>query len=626
MILQPMGWARWAALLALVGVLCWALSHWAALIALDRSIHDRFIRAMPSEQVASSVVLVDIDERSLQMLGPWPWPRPLIAELSQRLSQAGVAHQAWDMFFAEEQTGDSIWRQQIEAAAGTLTLGQVLVLDSEVAIPPQVGVRVGWRGLKPSERLCARDVQVYGHLGTALSLGASVQAGHLSATPDQDGRLRQIPAVICDSGQAFPQFALAIALATSPKESLSIEQGRSPWGPAAWVSVGAYRFPLDSRGWMPIPYSRSHSRWSSVSAADVLAGRAPEGLLRGKMVLLGSSAVGLGDAVATPFHPHAPGVSVHAELLDASLQQRWRFEPVGAAWITTALTMLFASAAIPFVRKPRRWWGLALFLVFFIVAPFGVAYLASSAGRIILVLPQSLALVAGAGLFLLVQIDQQRRQTRRLALHLESFLPKSLAQEVAQQSPNGQALGRPGEGVLLGVQVRGLDRWTGSVDSLRALAFIHGLLTTLDRALLPYQGSLEQRQGDLVLITLSKGTDIPGVLLKIRSDLEPLLESNETVQSPLSLQMAVELGPYLLAIAGSQGSRRPLMLGPVVDSVQAMVALGQELAAPIVVGPVLAHQWGPDALGELIELGHFVLPEQPEPKPLARWQRIRPGV
>ncbi|NBV88836.1 MAG: hypothetical protein EBR88_04895, partial [Betaproteobacteria bacterium] len=75
-------------------------------------------------------------------------------------------------------------------------------------------------------------------------------------------------------------------------------------------------------------------------------------------------------------------------------------------------------------------------------------------------------------------------------------------------------------------------------------------------------------------------------------------------------------GPYLLAIAGGASSRRPLLLGPVVDNVVGIAALSPELASVVVVGPALAAQQPASERAGYLSLGSFLLTDQSEPKPL----------
>ena len=77
----------------------------------------------------------------------------------------------------------------------------------------------------------------------------------------------------------------------------------------------------------------------------------------------------------------------------------------------------------------------------------------------------------------------------------------------------------------------------------------------------------------------------------------------------------MESGAFLLAVAGSRTSRRPLLLGPAVDVTFGMLSLADELASPMLVG-ARAAALQPDIL--LVSLGQFLLPDHPEPAPLYR--------
>ena len=114
------------------------------------------------------------------------------------------------------------------------------------------------------------------------------------------------------------QLALAAVERLSPEAAWSVGPGPWPLGPDRWLSRGPWRFALDGEGYLPISYRHDHARWQALSALQVLEGKAGGVDLRGRIVLVGATALGLADTVSTPFHANAPGVSVHAELLAAA--------------------------------------------------------------------------------------------------------------------------------------------------------------------------------------------------------------------------------------------------------------------------------------------------------------------
>jgi class 3 adenylate cyclase len=221
---------------------------------------------------------------------------------------------------------------------------------------------------------------------------------------------------------------------------------------------------------------------------------------------------------------------------------------------------------------------------------------------------------------LVLKADTERRRAQQLALHLESFLPASLAREIAYQAPNDESLGKLCQGVLLSVRVHGLERWTSSVDSLQALGLAHAISTMADHVASANAGELEHVHGEILLIAwpqinAQSANAAIQTARQLLQKLEPLLRQNESVRYPISLQAAIESGAFLLGLAGPQSSRRLLLLGPVADIAQAILPFCEELAAPILIGPQLAQL---QTAEKLVVMGKFLLPDQAQPKTLYR--------
>jgi adenylate cyclase len=613
---------------------------------MDQYLQDTLTRLQVPGEPPTGITLIDIDERSLQELGPWPWPRPVLAQLSKNLRERGARLQVWDLFLPNEAPGDAALAQQLSRP--DVVMGQVAVIDPLVESPPREG------RLQPDARapqLCSRHPPITGHLGLAPSLPVA-QVGHLSATPDADGLLRRLPAVICEGDQRYPQLTLAAAIAASPSDVWQLEPGLWPLEPAQWLTRGPWRFALDDQGYLPIPYQRAHTAWPAISASRLLDPAAALPPLTNHIVLLGSSALGLGDTVSTPYHPSAPGVSVHAELLAAGLQlQPWGGAPPrGVAALAAALALLLAWAMLPLAQTQRRLLWLWLGVSAGLVAPFVVVALARRYGMVLPASGPALALL-GHGLALFAwQTQQQRLNTQRLARHLESFLPPTLAHQVAALVPSGQSLGQPCNGVLVAVHIVGMDRWVSQVDSLQALALIHALHCAAQQSANRHGGCLEHAQGSTLYLTWPSASPatVAAALHSVRhlhALLGPALLHNETLAHPLSAYAAIEAGAYLLGIVGESASRRSVLLGPAANDVMGMLSLSAELASPILIGPSAAHaaqtRTGtevPDtdtgtetkidtdtdtdtdtSIGnELQPLGRFLLPDQERAKSLYR--------
>lgn len=595
--------------------------------ALDARIQDTYTQYGPQQPAPAGVVIVDISESSLAALGPWPWSRTVLAELSESLRTRGARVQVWDLMLPEAAAGDERLGQSLSRP--DVVLGQVLVTDPLVAQPPQEGQLHA--SAADYQGLCSTSPAVSGHLGVAPGLRPHA-VGHVGATPDADGRLRRLPAVICHEGRSYPQLALVAAEAAAAASPWVLESGRWPWQPAQTLVRGDWRFPLDAQGWLRVPYARAHQAWSAVSVEQVLDRSRPLPELQGSIVLIGSTALGLADIVNTPFHPVAPGVSIHAELVAAALplagpapaspaQPRWlvqpRAEAAASALLTLVLGLLMAVRLWP--QAPTR--GSAVVSGGVLVLPLLLVPLAREGGWLIPAVPATLALLLQALATWLFNVAWLRRQSLLLARHLQGFMPAPLAREIAVRNPTGDSLGHAEQGTVMAIRIEGLERWQSSVAPLQALGLIHGLHATAQSAAAEVGGRLEQAQGHTLFVAWP-ASQASGAAPQAMSaaqrclrELQPLLERNESESHPLSMNIAIESGPYLHGVVGHADSRRAILLGAAVADVQGMLELSGELAAPVLVGPMAALEL---QRAQVQRVGSFVLPTQAEPKELFR--------
>ncbi|HYD60220.1 MAG TPA: adenylate/guanylate cyclase domain-containing protein [Noviherbaspirillum sp.] len=286
----------------------------------DEWLRDRFIRMQASATPESRIAIVDIDEASLSAVGPWPWPRARIADLLEHLiGDYGVRGVALDLVLPERAgaTGDA--RLAMLTQHGPVVLAQAFDYVMRVQ-PLRIGQIAGGTPAKePSAAMPAT-----GHIGNHAGLATARHVGNIGFVPDVDGTIRHIPMVTRFDGRHYPTLSLALfdccAGATGGRR---IE--------------GSWR----------VPYSREWSAYTFVPAAAVLDRSAPAELLSGRLVIVGSSSLGLTDRVATPFDPSTSGMMVHASALSTLLdEQEGRVvERWPGRWIASLFAILVAAAA-----------------------------------------------------------------------------------------------------------------------------------------------------------------------------------------------------------------------------------------------------------------------------------------
>ncbi|MBM3390166.1 MAG: CHASE2 domain-containing protein, partial [Betaproteobacteria bacterium] len=344
------------------------------------------------------IVLVDIDERSVAEVGPWPWPRDTQARLMDRLGALGVRQQIWDVVFAGPgvpATGSAAGQGKGAAGAANQALGQSVAQQRPV-LAQVFGLHHESDTAKPSVDSrpagalpwsdCPAPFSVAGaFLGNheaVLSASPFAAVGHITPRLAQDGVLRHQPAVVCFEGRAYPALVLAALGQSFGSQNWVLRQGG--YTEAAWVlslypsgppvagrpaasqtSKPLISVPLEANGDLPIAWQRHPEAWTALSAADVLAGRVPSGMLNGAWVVVGGSAFGLNDRIATPLQSSTSGFLAHAQILsnliDETVPVRPRAHQAAELLVACVLMALMALAdwAIRRRQAPARGAGLA---------------------------------------------------------------------------------------------------------------------------------------------------------------------------------------------------------------------------------------------------------------------------
>ena len=308
-----------------------------SLARLDDSVYDILLRSTPTKGPRQNVVIVDVDDRSLSTIGQWPWRRDIVGKLITRLRNAGASVIALDIIFAESdrygQPGDSEERSPGRTAttpdaalAGALHEGRVVLgygLTFDAAPRPQrpcVLRPVGIVVVQPPDE---RGYEPLFHAtGAVCNLpvlaGATAASGFLNAAPDSDGILRRVPLLAELDGRVYPGLALAAVVAATGSRDMELRIANVN---ASTLTMDNRTVPVDGKGNLLLRYRGKKRAFPYLSAADVLTDQVPVGALRGKIVFVGTTALGMREVVATPLDTLFAGVEVQATVADNLLEQ-----------------------------------------------------------------------------------------------------------------------------------------------------------------------------------------------------------------------------------------------------------------------------------------------------------------
>lgn len=310
-------------------------------------------------------IIVDIDEKSLQQYGQWPWPRYRIAILLDKLKGLGAQTIGFDMMFAEDdRTSIDVIRKELLRDFGVdLGFGEVPhhLRDSDKRLADALSrgrVVLGYQFLfeenSDSDNCLLHSLRVnklgqFGEEDSAvfirapgvscnlkmLSQAASA-SGFFNVSPDPDGNLRRVPLVIEHKGELYPSLALATLMQYLGVNDVLLKTGNSA---VESLCLNKTVIPLTSKGDMLIRFRGKSKTFDYLSAADILSNRIPKGKIQGKIVFVGTSASGMKEFKSTPFDPIFPGVEIHATIVDNILNKDFLSRPKWASGTESLLAL-----------------------------------------------------------------------------------------------------------------------------------------------------------------------------------------------------------------------------------------------------------------------------------------------
>jgi len=375
---------------------------------------------MPRQRVGAPAVVVEIDERTLDAKGQWPWPRSVFAELIEAIAAARPASIGIDLLFVEPDrstpTADARLARALQGNNVVLGIAGLERRDRRFPFPPQAA---------PVKISSMRDLPLRkfdGHLASRPEINKAAAGRGLLSADSADRIVRRVPFVARIGNVVVPTLSLESLRVAVGAQALRIDDRG---GERVQVLLGDVTIPLQSDGSFYVYFS-PHDPERFVSAADVFSGDAAADLLAGKVVLIGVSGLGLLDFQATPLGERIPGVEVHAQILEQIFDGVYLHRPGGAAWIE-ALALLVAGllfiVLVPDVRPARR----ALLLAGSLAAIVGGALLAFRFGLLFNAAAPALGTLLFFGAVIaatLAEADRQRRLLReaqaRVAGELEA--------------------------------------------------------------------------------------------------------------------------------------------------------------------------------------------------------------
>lgn len=501
---------------------------------LERLAYDvRLVSRMP-KGIDPRIVIVDIDEKSLNIEGQWPWRRDRLKVLVDHLFdhyQSAIV--GFDVVFAEPDASDDL--SSIKSLANNDNRQDLLQYLTQ--IEPQLdrdrvlmesfknrAVILGYyfnqgestsgnigqlpESVFPAALLEGSNLSPLKMTSFSANLASLQQAAHSAGffqndRVDEDGFIRRVPMLVEHNNELYESLSLAILrtlLDDAPVFPLYASEGQSSnTQNIDYLQVGDFRVPVDHDVTTLVPYRGQQGSFHYISATDVLTKTAKADVLKNAIVLVGTTAPGLLDLRSTPMQNLYPGVEIHANMIAGFLDQNIKNNPahtIGYELIYLLLLGLFLVLLFP--RLSPLW--LTLTALFFVGVVITLDWWLWHKVNLVLHLAMPLLFISA---LLILNMSYgffiEARSKRKLGSLFGEYVPPAIVEKMSENPSAIKDLPENKEMTVLFSDVRGFTTISEGLDPKELSELMNAFLSPLTRVIHERGGTIDKYMGDAIM-------------------------------------------------------------------------------------------------------------------------------
>ena len=602
---------------ALVGgtVCLFALAlHWSGWLTIAelKTLDHRFHRYADSTKAGNDIVLVAVDEASLEAYGSWPWSRDRHGYVVHYLKQAGVKAVVFDILFLEPDSAgeefDEVFAEEMRAA-GNVYL-PFLMEDQE---EPSADSAVSPAGLqepspdilkKATIALDDQEPQPTGTLktyaGAKLPTPMFAQAarglGYINLTPDIDGTTRRLPLLARAGNQTFLHITTAVARDLLSADHVTLQRRELRLGPVRIPLTPEHEMVIDWHGTLENRVYPVYPIGAVLrSYTDMQGGKQPlldPALFRDKIVFVATTAAGTYDLRVTPLSPFAPGVLIHMSALDNIL--RHRHLQLASWWIFAASTLILTLATAWAFMLIQSQWVKAAAIGGLSIAYYGLAVHAFTSHGLWLdlAIPEG-ALAVSFAAASTVEYLTEGRHRRQLRTVFDKYMAAEVVDEIMR---NPEAIRLGGERKELSVlfsDIAGFTSISEQMDPETLVELLNKYLSAMTDIILRYRGNVNKYLGDGIMAIFGAPRGDPNhaslacfAALDSQSELAKLREQWKAEgQLEISARIGINSGWLVVGNMGSQARMEYTVMGDSVNLASRLEGANKFYDTLILLGP-----------------------------------------
>ena len=501
------------------------------LTSLENQAYDARLKITLPEHVDKQVVIVDIDEKSLEEIGQWPWNRNILARINDVLfDHYQIKAIGYDIVFAEEDIDegaklldkmatsslkdDPEFIEEYHRVMSSLqhdqrfaeslkdrktVMGFVMDTDTIKGDLPKAITELDNKTLK---KLAINKTE--GYTANLKLLQQSAYSGGFFNNPllDDDGVFRRVPLLQTFKNELHESLALALARTAtgSPVIEMVVETNEDSDDLfLEWITIGELAIPVDHQSGVLVPYIGKQKSFEYISATDVLNKKVDIDTLRGKITLFGTSAPGLLDLRTIPLEPAYPGVEVHANIIQGILDGRILHAPgytKGYEFILISFIGILLTFSLPMLSALYSTLVIVTSIVLLIATNF---YAWTNAQLVLPIAAPVLLVVMLFALQMTYGFFVESRGKRQLAHLFGQYVPPELVEEMSKKMEDINLDGEMREMTVLFSDVRGFTTISESLEPKELTDYINAFLTPITKVIHDDRGTIDKYMGDAVM-------------------------------------------------------------------------------------------------------------------------------
>lgn len=493
--------------------------------SFDSSLRDTLFKIRGEIPNNGSVFIVDIDEKSLQTLGQWPWSRNKIAQILNNLTNAGIGLTAFDIVFAEEDRSSphKIFKEyniEIEnipnfdeefaySVANTPTiLGYQFELEKD---NQHVGKKAPQIPAIFVERNKNSDTNyLIKATGTILNIdnvqNSSYSSGFFNNIPDDSGIIRSVPLVISYEDSIYPSLALEVLRIVTDTKRVDVNYDDNG---VQNIKLNDITIPTDRHGRILVNFRGKEKNFKYISALDIYNNDFEIEDVDGKIALVGTSAAGLLDLRATPFESVYPGVEVHANVIDNILTGDFIYKASWADGANLAIIFILSFLIMMMITFTPFWYNPFISFLFLGLTLYSAYYVLFEYGIVLNIFFPFTTIILAAVIATLFDYFYEIKQEEAIKEKFASKVSKEVMDNLLKNIDSDGFQAMEKEVTVFFSDVRGFTQISEKMgDAKNLINYLNEYMEPMSDIITKYNGTIDKYIGDAIMAYWNAPADV----------------------------------------------------------------------------------------------------------------------